>query len=133
MRPRNAEPTNSRERLKLASSRATQLRQLHPRVAELRVEFEFRDGTSTSPSAQTFSYFPSARGFFRYACPCHACSGEFDLSSQVAELAADLEGPRRSRSMSVACAGERVTRAAVREACPVQARVRISAVANAPE
>lgn len=97
------------------------------------MEFEFRDGTSSAPSAQAFSYFPGAKGFFRYACPCHACSGEFDLSTEIAELAAGMDGSRRSRSVNVACAGERAGNPAGLASCPVHARVRISAVAGPAE
>jgi hypothetical protein len=130
-RPARGQVTDNRERLKLEFTRATLLRDLHPQLAEVRIEFEFEDGTRRQPSPQAFSYFPSARGFFRYACPCHSCSGEFDLSGHVADLA--KSGSRqRSRRIEVACEGLRAP-ASAHEGCPICARIRISAVPHAPE
>src|SRR6478735_9203005 len=94
---RLASPANNRERMKMDFTRSAPLRQIYPQLAEVRVEFEFQDGTTRSPSPQAFSYFPAARGFFRYACPCHNCSGEFDLSDQIAELAGNTSNQRTRR------------------------------------
>jgi hypothetical protein len=117
---------NNRERLKIDFTRAAQLREIYPQIAEVRVEFEFEDGTARTPSPQAYSYFPAARGFFRYACPCHTCSGEFDLSAHVAELAGKSGNPRRSRRVDVNCTGLRALEASVHGACPVCAHVRVS-------
>jgi hypothetical protein len=116
-----------REKLKLDNSRAPPLREIYPQLAELRVEFEFQDSTARPPSALAFSYFPAARGFFRYACPCHTCNGEFDLSTQVAELADIHDQPPRTKRMSLSCTGLRPVETNVRGACPIIARVRLSA------
>ncbi len=118
---------NNRDRLKQDFTRAAALRELYPQLAELRIEFEFNDGTKRTPSPQSFSYFPAARGFFRYACPCHSCSGEFDLSGYVAELA-DMAGRKpRSRRVAVSCKGERAQELNLREACPICAHINVSA------
>ena len=124
---------HSRERLKLDFTRAPSLREIYPQLAELRIEFEFEDGTTRSPSPQSFSYFPAARGFFRYACPCHSCSGEFDLSGYVAEMADPAAFPSRSRRVQVTCTGQRAQELNVREACPICARIRVSAKMHSPE
>lgn len=126
-------PATSRERLKQDFTRAAKLRELFPQVAEVRIEFEFDDGSSLRPSPQSYAYFPAARGFFRYACPCHACSGEFDLSAAVAELAAKLERTQRSRQLRVTCTGQRAAEAQARVACPVCAQIRLSAVPLPPD
>lgn len=131
--PRYGLPTNHRERLRLDFTRAATLRQVHPELAEVRIELEFLDETSPPPSPQAFSYFPAARGFFRFACPCHSCSGEFDLSEHVAELARKTGGAQRSRRVNVPCPGERVQEASTRAACPISARVRVSAVVRTTE
>jgi len=125
---RFAKPTNSREKLKQDFTRSVPLRQIYPQLAEVRVELEFDDGTLQSPSSQSFSYFPAARGFFRYSCPCHSCNGEFDLSKHVAELAGKTASKGRSRNIDVSCSGERARDSETREACPVVAQVRVSAV-----
>ena len=122
---------NSRERLKHDHTRAAPLRELYPQLVELRVEFEFRDGTARSPSPQTFSYFPAARGFFRYACPCHSCNGEFDLSNHIAELAGKSGRSQRSRQLNVVCTGHRTGKPNEPVACPLCAEIRLSAVTQA--
>lgn len=126
-------PTSNREKLKSEFTRAAPLRDIYPQLAEVRVEFEFQDGTSRSPSPQSFSYFPAARGFFRYACPCHNCSGEFDLSTHVAELARKPGHTQRSRSVNVPCTGQRAHEVNERGACPICARVRVSATPHQTE
>jgi hypothetical protein len=120
-------PTNSRERLKNESKQAGLLRELYPRLAELRVEFDFDDGTTRPPSVQSYFHFPPARGFFRYPCPCHSCSGEFDLSGYVAELAGSAERARLVRRITVPCPGLRPHERQERVACPIRASIRISA------
>jgi hypothetical protein len=130
--PREGFVPHIRERLKLESVRAAPLRELYPQLAELRIEFEFEDGTTRVPSPQSFAYFPAARGFFRYACPCHACSGEFDLSSHVAELVGAGRRPR-SRRVELTCTGQRAQEVNVREACPMCARIRVSAILHPTE
>ncbi len=126
--PRAGTPTTSRERLRLDFTRSGTVRQIYPHLAEIRVEFEFADGTERAPSPQAFSYFPAARGFFRYACPCHSCNGEFDLSDRVAELAARSDASERTQRFDFHCSGERAQAIEARVPCPVGARVRMSAI-----
>jgi hypothetical protein len=131
--PRQASATSGRDRLKQDFARAASLRELYPQLAEVRVEFEFQDGTTRNPSPQSFSYFPAARGFFRYSCPCHSCSGEFDLSPYIAELA-DKSGRRqRARSINVTCTGQRAHQPLAPSECPICARVQLSATLHSPE
>ena len=124
---------SNRERLKLDFNRAAPLREIYPQLAQVRVEFEFDDGTPRKPSPQAFSYFPAARGFFRYSCPCHTCSGEFDLSGYVAELAENNGRSQRSRRVNVTCSGLRAQEADTRTACPICAQVRVSAILHTTE
>jgi hypothetical protein len=122
-----------RERLKLEFTRAAPLREIYPQLAEVRVEFEFDDGTPRKPSPQAFSYFPAARGFFRYACPCHTCSGEFDLSTHIAELAEQAGRTQRSRKVNFSCTGQRLQEADTNSGCPICAQVRVSATVHTKE
>jgi len=131
--PRQGVVLSHRERLKLEFTRAATLREIYPQLAQVRVEFDFDDGTPRKPSPQAFSYFPAARGFFRYACPCHTCSGEFDLSGHVAELAEKAGRTQRSRSVSVSCTGQRMQEADTHSACPICAQVRVSAILHTTE
>lgn len=130
---RHVLPTNTRERLAYDFTRSVPLREIYPQLAEVRVEFEFKDGTTQSPSPQAFSYFPAARGFFRYGCPCHSCSGEFDISGYVAELAAKSDKPQRSRKLSLACTGQRAQDLNARVPCPIDASIRVSATLHPAE
>ncbi|MGC4027551.1 MAG: hypothetical protein QM696_01575 [Steroidobacteraceae bacterium] len=121
-------PQNNRERLKQDFTRAAVLRDMYPQLAEVRIELVFQDGTTRPPSSQSFCCFPAARGFFRYACPCHSCSGEFDLSGHVAELVRKASSRERTRRENVSCTGERTQEAGARTACPIRAQVLISAI-----
>jgi hypothetical protein len=125
--------TKHREQLKLDFSRAAPLREIYPQLAELRVEIDYEDGSDRPPSSVAFAYFPAARGFFRYACPCHSCNGEFDLSEEIALLAGEASRQRRSRRVQVACAGMRLQESRTREPCPICARIRLSATLNSVE
>jgi hypothetical protein len=130
---RYGSPTSNRDRLKQEFSRTSPLRDLYPRLSQLRVEFAFQDGTSRTPSPQSYSYFPAARGFFRYACPHHGCSGEFDLTEQIAELVGRSGTAPRSRSLSVTCTGHRAELLNPRTACPVCAQVSVSVLIHEQE
>jgi hypothetical protein len=122
---------SSRERLRTESKQAAPLRDVHPQLAELRVEFDFDDGTARPPSVQSYFHFPAARGFFRYPCPCHSCSGDFDLSGYVAELAGSVEHAQLMRQVILDCTGQRPLELRIHEACPVRASIRISATLHA--
>ena len=124
---------SSRDRLKLEFTRAAPLRDLYPQLAQVRVELEFDDGTPRRPSPQAYSYFPSAQGFFRYACPCHTCNGEFDLSAHVAELAQQSGRSQRTRKMNFSCSGQRAQDAEANASCPISAQVRVSTVPHTKE
>ena len=131
MRPKL--PVNNRERLKLEYTRAASLRELYPNLAQVRIEIQFADGTSHEPSPTNFSYFPAARGFFRFACPCHTCSGEIDLSRHVAELAEKPGQRPRSRRLQISCTGLRIPEKFAREACPICADIHVSATPHPTE
>jgi hypothetical protein len=129
--PRSA--NRNRDQFKLDFSRAAPLREIYPQLAELRIEFDYEDGSERPPSSVAYAYFPAARGFFRFSCPCHSCNGEFDLSAQVAELAGETGRQRRSRRMQVSCTGLSLQETRLREPCPIGARVRISAALHPEE
>jgi hypothetical protein len=124
--------TRHRDLLKLEFGAAPPLREIYPQLAEVRVEFEFEDGTTRAPSDLAFTYVPAAHGFFRYACPCHICNGEFDLTSQVAGLADRAGNQRRSSRVSLSCTGQRVQDSGDVGNCPVNARIRL-VVLHAPQ
>jgi hypothetical protein len=125
--------TPHREQLRQELHRALALRDIYPQLAQVRVEFEFQDGGPRTPSPQSFLYFPAAQGFFRYACPCHSCSGELDLSGFIAELAARVGRSPRKSTVQVFCPGERIAELGSRVPCPLTAQVRLTAVPHSQE
>lgn len=75
-------------------TRAPAMRELWPQLGHLRIELNFVDRSERSPSPQLHSFYPAARAFFRFACPCAECDGDFDLTSAVNALLADAgKGP----------------------------------------
>lgn len=120
-------PTNSREQLRQDMRQAAMLRETYPQLSELRLEFNYDDGTPRPPSLQSYFHFPAARCLFRYACPCHSCNGTFDLAGLVDELVKDPRQSRLTRRVTLSCEGQRPRERGVQEDCPVRATVRITA------
>lgn len=118
-------PMSPHDKLRNDFNRAAPLRDIYPQLAEVRIEFQFEDGGPATPSPRSYSHFPGAQGFFRYACPCHSCNGEFDLSDHVAELARKPAKATRSQSVDLPCQGLRL-----QARCPINAKVRVSAIAH---
>lgn len=79
-----------RNNLQYERERARALRELYPSVGHVRVGLVFGDGAPRAPSPQSHTYFPAASAFFRFACPCAECDGDFDLADAVASLLADV-------------------------------------------
>lgn len=123
-------PVNSRERLRFEQKQAAPLSELYPQLSEVKVEFDFDDGTGTPPSLQSYSHFPAARSLFRYACPCHSCDGEFDLAGQIANLAGSIKRAPRVQRFTIVCPGQRLEAHQQRSACPIRATIHISAAAH---
>jgi hypothetical protein len=100
--------------------RAPPLRQLFPQLGLVRLEMVFADPTRPAPSSQAHTFYGAARAFFRFACPCFDCDGEFDLSATVGELAA-AAGPRlRQVRGTLQCQGIRTRDRASGAHCPIE-------------
>jgi hypothetical protein len=99
-----------REQLMEEHQRTNALRKIYPAVEQLRIELIFDDPAArTSPSSQLHTLFPAAPGFFRFACPCADCDGEFDLTDTVAKLMTNAAGRTRASTLSgrLVCRGVR--------------------------
>lgn len=129
--PRSDATTPLRDRLKLEAMKAPPLRSTYPGVAELRIALQFDATLASQLSPQSFSYFPAAKAFFRYACPCHSCTGEFDISRYVADLAAKPGSQRRTRQVTLQCTGELRLDLKELTACPVGAQVQLCIIPHA--
>jgi hypothetical protein len=66
--------------------RSPAMASLYPQIKKLRIEFSFQDNSPFGLSPQAHTLFPAAQAFFRFACPCAECDGEFDLSKVVEGL-----------------------------------------------
>jgi hypothetical protein len=114
--------------------RAPPMRSAFPQVEQLRIELSFADRTGRAPSPQMHILFPPARAFFRFACPCSECDGEFDLSLAVSALVNGAAGSKRSShrtaSDNLMCEGVRLRNQANSRPCPIAVNIRLDASAE---
>jgi hypothetical protein len=83
LRKSSNNPLLRRDQMLFERSRAVALRTVYPDIAQLRIELVFSDPTANTPSPQLHTLFPAAPAFFRFACPCMDCDGDFDLASAI--------------------------------------------------
>jgi hypothetical protein len=129
---RKSSKITGRERLMSERTRSAPLREVFPNVDELRIELVFDDASAFVPSPQLHTLYPAASAFFRFACPCADCDGDFDLSGAVAELLEASGGRRRidaSSSGRMDCQGIRLRDMAGQKVCPMQLSFRLISAA----
>ncbi len=111
--------------------RAPPMRSAFPQLEQLRIELDFADRTGRAPSPQMHILFPPARAFFRFACPCSECDGEFDLSLAVSALVNSATSSKRSSNRTVSdnlvCEGVRLRNQANSRPCPIAVKIRLDA------
>ncbi|MGB8693325.1 MAG: hypothetical protein WCD08_07445 [Steroidobacteraceae bacterium] len=114
--------------------RSPPMRSAFPQVEQLRIELSFNDRTGRAPSPQMHILFPPARAFFRFACPCSECDGEFDLSPVVSALVNDAPSSKRNSNRSVSdnlsCEGVRLRNHVSSRPCPIAVKFRLVASAE---
>jgi hypothetical protein len=119
-----------REQMLYARTRTAALRDVYPEVGQLRIELVFKDPGANTPSPQQHTLFPAAPAFFRFACPCADCDGDFDLSAAVSSA---LESPtwrKRSAVTSsdmLACHGVRLHQRTDNKTCSMQLHFKLLA------
>jgi hypothetical protein len=129
---RKSSKISGRERLMLERTRSAPLREMFPDVDQLRIELVFDDASAFIPSPQLHTLYPAASAFFRFACPCADCDGEFDLSGAVASLLENSTGRERidvSSGGRMHCPGVRLRDMAGQRICPMQLRFRLVSAA----
>jgi hypothetical protein len=101
-RPSGAPPR--REQLMNERLRAATVHKLFPRVEQLRIELVFHDPMTRlpSPSPQLHTLYSTASAFFRFACPCADCDGDFDLTDAVTSLVTN-SSPRQGPGVVSGC------------------------------
>jgi len=95
------------------------MRSRYADVAKLQIDLNFAGMSRPPPSPQSHSYYPPARAFFRFACPCSECDGEFDLSANVASLAELKQPSARTASGRLGCEGMHFRERATAAPCPM--------------
>lgn len=125
-----------RNNLQFERQRAAALREMYPAVGRLHVVLVFADGSPHTPSPQSHTFFPSARAFFRFACPCAECDGDFDLRAPVGALLTNvLESARpvvRNAKGRVSCEGVRLRDRAGSRPCAMTLEYQLAASPNRP-
>lgn len=101
-----------RDSLLAERARAVALRDMYPDVAQLQIALVFDDSSPRTPSPQSHTFFPAARAFFRFTCPCTDCDGDFDLREPVRVLVtgtpAGKRGAARTARGKLRCEGIRL-------------------------
>jgi hypothetical protein len=108
-------PIPRREQMLYERARSAAMKNAFPQIGQLRIELAFSETRSLPPSPQVHTLYPAAAAFFRFACPCADCDGDFDLTDAVMALAKSgvlasggqltCDGTRRDRPLgSTACA-----------------------------
>ncbi|MCC7464304.1 MAG: hypothetical protein IT480_17815 [Gammaproteobacteria bacterium] len=129
---------SAQRRLQLQAARAgaPTLRERFPHIGTVRIELRFEEPGGITPSPQQHTLYPSARAFFRFACPCAECDGDFDLAPAIAAMLvpAGPQGPGAGRPVSgrLSCEGWRARERANGRPCPTELHYRLSMSAADP-
>jgi len=129
---RKALGISAQRRMQMQSARAASaaLRDRFPQVTTLRFELRFEDRDGRPPSPQQHTLYPAARAFFRFACPCSECDGDFDLGPAVTALVGELSESRRAVTGAVSgqlgCEGWRARERANSRPCTIELHYRLS-------
>lgn len=121
--PKGAVPR--REQMLYERARSMVMRQAFPQIEQLRIELAFDDNRSLPLSPQVHTLYPAAAAFFRFACPCADCDGDFDLAEAVTALS--KSGTLASRGR-LTCNGSRGDRPPGRATCAVSLDYRLTSV-----
>ncbi len=122
-----------RNNLQLERARAVAVRDMYPALGQLQVSLVFNDGSLRTPSPQSHTFFPAARAFFRFTCPCAECDGNFDLREPVSELVTSLSRSRRGAARQtkgrLSCEGVRLRDRVGSRPCPMKLEYELTATA----
>lgn len=114
-----------REQMSYARAQSAAMRKAYPQIGQLQIELAFGATRSVVPSPQVHTLYPAAAAFFRFACPCADCDGDFDLTDAITAMA--KSGSLTSRGQLV-CDGTRHDRLPGGTACSVRLDYRLTSV-----
>ena len=101
------ESSARRDQLIKERTQAASLRQTFPRIEHLRIELNFIDARGRAHSPQVHTLYPAARAFFRFACTCNDCDGDYDLGDAVSVLLKGSSKGTRTARGTLLCDGAR--------------------------
>ena len=106
------------------------MRDTFPDAGVIHIDLHFVGGPGLPLSPQRHSLYPAARAFFRFACPCTDCDGDFNLTAMVTDLA-KARGPTkqaadRQVSGHLTCQGTRWRDSTQGDPCRIEVSFRIS-------
>ena len=101
------EVSGRRDQLIRERTQAASLRQTFPRIEQLRIELSFSDARGRAHSPQVHTLYPAARAFFRFACTCTDCDGDYDLDGAVTALLKSTPKGTRTAHGTLICDGAR--------------------------
>jgi hypothetical protein len=119
-----------RDQMLTERTRSAPMRQAFPEVGQLSIELNFNDLSARTPSPQVHTLFPAAPAFFRFACPCTDCDGDFDLTEAIKALLQSAAWRKRtgaSSTNSLACQGVRMRDRIGSRPCSMQLQFNIAA------
>jgi hypothetical protein len=96
-----------RDQLIKERTQAASMRQAFPRIEQLRIELNFVDARGRAHSPQVHTLYPAARAFFRFACTCTDCDGDYDLGDAVTMLLKSSSKGTRTARGTLLCDGAR--------------------------
>jgi hypothetical protein len=107
------------------------LRDTFPNVGAVHIDLRFVDHNGIAPSAQRHTLYPAARAFFRFACPCAECDGDFNLAPAVNSLVQENDRSRRATDRAVRgqlnCEGVRARDRASSRPCTIELHYQLTA------
>jgi hypothetical protein len=118
-----------RNELQSDRAKAPAMRDTFPDIGVVHIDLRFAGGPGLPLSPQRHSLYPAARAFFRFACPCTDCDGDFNLTATATELAkAGTSSKRSDRSASgqMTCPGTRWRDSTQGEACRIELSFKVS-------
>ena len=96
------------------------MRESFPEVSVIHIELQFADSAGTYPSPQRHSFYPPARAFFRFSCPCSDCDGDFDLAGIVNRLLSKRPSDQSVSSGRMRCQGNHWREGSQHRACQIE-------------
>lgn len=118
-----------RDQMVKERARAAPLRQAFPQIEAVRIELSFSDARGRAHSPQVHTLYPAARAFFRFACTCTDCDGDYDLDGAVTALLKSTSRGTRIARGTLICDGARRDLPRDRATCSIRIDYQLTSTA----